>query len=94
MKKAFLYGAGTAAAIVLSMCSTEVLSADSAATKYKVPRLADGTPDLQGVWTNSTATPFERSVDVHVSHLRKKLEHKDRELIRTVRGVGYLFCPE
>jgi two-component system response regulator CpxR len=40
------------------------------------------------------ATPFERSVDVHVSHLRKKLERKDRELIRTVRGVGYLFCPE
>ena len=40
------------------------------------------------------ATPFERSVDVHVSHLRKKLERKDRELIRTVRGIGYLFCPE
>jgi len=27
---------------------------------YKVPRQADGTPDLQGVWTNSTATPVER----------------------------------
>jgi hypothetical protein len=26
-----------------------------------VPRLADGTPDLQGVWTNATATPLERS---------------------------------
>jgi two-component system, OmpR family, response regulator CpxR len=38
------------------------------------------------------ATPFERSVDVHVSHLRKKLEQADGELIRTVRGVGYLFC--
>jgi len=33
-------------------------------------------------------------VRVQVRHLRKKLEHKDRELIRTVRGVGYLFCPE
>jgi two-component system response regulator CpxR len=43
---------------------------------------------------NRKATPFDRSIDMHVSHLRKKLERKDRELIRTVRGVGYLFCPE
>jgi len=37
------------------------------------------------------STPFDRSIDVHVSHLRKKLDSK-RELIRTVRGVGYQFC--
>src|SRR5262249_30535402 len=37
------------------------------------------------------ATPFDRAVDVHISHLRKKLE-SDRVLIRTVRGVGYQFC--
>ncbi len=35
---------------------------------------------------------FERSVDVHVSHLRKKLGDSARRprLIKTVRGVGYL----
>ncbi len=49
---------------------------------------------LSAVLYQREATPFERSVDVHVSHLRKKLERKDRELIRTVRGVGYLFCAE
>jgi len=49
---------------------------------------------LAAVLYQREATPFERSVDVHVSHLRKKLERKDRELIRTVRGIGYLFCPE
>ncbi|MBI4821175.1 MAG: response regulator transcription factor [Deltaproteobacteria bacterium] len=34
---------------------------------------------------------FERSVDVHVSHLRKKLgdDSKSPALIKTVRGVGY-----
>ncbi|MBI1356393.1 MAG: response regulator [Acidobacteria bacterium] len=36
------------------------------------------------------ANPFDRSVDVHVSHLRKKLGG-DRPLIKTVRGVGYQF---
>jgi two-component system response regulator CpxR len=40
------------------------------------------------------ATPYERSVDVHVSHLRKKLEQSERALIRTVRGVGYMFPEE
>jgi two-component system response regulator CpxR len=49
---------------------------------------------LSAVLYQREATPFERSVDVHVSHLRKKLEAKDRELIRTVRGVGYLFRAE
>lgn len=36
------------------------------------------------------ATPFDRSVDMHISHLRKKLE-TDKPLIKTVRGVGYQF---
>ena len=36
------------------------------------------------------ATPFDRSVDMHISHLRKKLEG-DKPLIITVRGVGYQF---
>ena len=40
------------------------------------------------------STPYERSVDVHVSHLRKKLEHGNDSMIRTVRGVGYLFSAD
>jgi two-component system response regulator CpxR len=36
------------------------------------------------------ATPYDRFLDVHISHLRKKLEG-GRNLIRTVRGVGYVF---
>jgi two-component system, OmpR family, response regulator CpxR len=37
------------------------------------------------------ATPYDRSIDMHVSHLRKKLEH-GTTLIKTIRGVGYQFC--
>jgi hypothetical protein len=30
------------------------------AEAWKVPRTADGKPDLQGIWTNATLTPLER----------------------------------
>jgi DNA-binding response OmpR family regulator len=36
------------------------------------------------------ATPYDRFLDVHISHLRKKL-HNGPHLIRTIRGVGYTF---
>ncbi|HEY1216927.1 MAG TPA: response regulator transcription factor [Bryobacteraceae bacterium] len=48
--------------------------------------------DLAKFLYNRQANPLERALDVHVSHLRKKLD-RDRNLIRTVRGVGYLFSP-
>ncbi len=38
-------------------------------------------------------TAYDRSLDVHISHLRKKLE-RGHALIRTVRGVGYVFAAE
>ena len=41
---------------------------------------------------NRKATPFDRSMDMHISHLRRKLEASGRTLIKTVRGVGYQFC--
>ena len=40
---------------------------------------------------NRKATPFDRSIDMHISHLRKKIEHGET-IIKTIRGVGYQFC--
>ncbi|HKP46035.1 MAG TPA: response regulator transcription factor [Pyrinomonadaceae bacterium] len=39
-------------------------------------------------------SPFDRSIDMHISNLRKKLGHQvgDIERIRTVRGVGYIYA--
>ena len=34
----------------------------------------------------------DRAVDVHVSHLRRKLGDDPPRLICTVRGVGYMFA--
>ena len=42
------------------------------------------------------AQAFDRSIDVQVSRLRRKIETDPREpaLIKTVRGGGYLFTPK
>lgn len=39
---------------------------------------------------------FDRSVDVHISHLRHKLgdDSRNPRLLKTVRGVGYMLAPE
>lgn len=35
--------------------------------------------------------PYDRSIDMHVSNLRKKIaEHSEHERIKTVRGAGYV----
>ena len=42
---------------------------------------------------NRTLEIFDRSIDVHVSSLRKKLGHtlENRERIKTIRSIGYLY---
>lgn len=39
-------------------------------------------------------SPFDRSIDMHVSKLRRKLGDSEAEMehIKTVRGVGYIFA--
>jgi len=41
-----------------------------------------------------SASPFDRSIDMHISNLRKKLGHQfaGTERIKTVRGVGYIYA--
>jgi len=48
--------------------------------------------ELTAALHQAAPTPFDRSLDVHVSHVRKKLGPAG-ERIRTVRGVGYQFGP-
>ena len=37
------------------------------------------------------ASPYDRALDVHISHLRRKLA-SGGEMIRTIRGIGYVFA--
>lgn len=40
--------------------------------------------------------PFDRSIDVQMARLRKKIEHDPKvpERLKTVRGTGYVFTPK
>jgi len=48
--------------------------------------------DLAGV---RGSEPFDRSIDVRVARIRRKVERDPEkpELIRTMRGIGYMFVP-
>ena len=48
--------------------------------------------ELMEMLNHRKATSFDRSIDMHVSHLRKKFAAK-ADLIKTLRGEGYQFCP-
>jgi two-component system, OmpR family, response regulator CpxR len=49
--------------------------------------------DLMQSVLNRALSPYDRSIDVHISKLRKKLgsDISGMERIKTVRGVGYLY---
>jgi two-component system response regulator CpxR len=51
-----------------------------------------GRDEVSAVLYQRKSTAYERSLDVHVSHLRKKIEKSGLQLIRSVRGVGYIFA--
>ena len=64
-------------------------AAKLAAENWTVPRLADGHPDLQGIWTNKSVTPFERPVELGnkefftpeeaKAYMAKALERSDKD---------------
>jgi two-component system, OmpR family, response regulator CpxR len=47
--------------------------------------------ELMETFYNRKATAFDRSIDMHISHLRKKLGEEGNR-IKTIRGVGYQFA--
>jgi DNA-binding response OmpR family regulator len=55
-----------------------------------------GREQLVDMVRGSSDEAFDRSIDVHISHLRAKLNDDSRapKLLKTVRGVGYMLVGE
>lgn len=69
--------------LLATLAALAVSSATAA--DYKAPRLNDGTPDLQGVWTNATQTPLERPAELGT---RRALTKDEAEAIeKKARGA-------
>lgn len=51
--------------------------------------------DLMDRMHGRSAGPFDRAIDVQIGRLRRKIEINPAqpELIKSVRGAGYLFTP-
>ncbi len=60
------------------------------------PRRVLNRDQLLDMARGRAAIPFDRSIDVQVGRLRRKIEEdpKNPVLIKTVRGGGYMFTPE
>jgi DNA-binding response OmpR family regulator len=45
--------------------------------------------------SNRAWDPFDRSIDIRISRIRRKIEPNPEkpEVIRTVRGIGYVYDP-
>ncbi len=63
MKERYLVFLGAIAAVVVLVAPLSA-AGQSAAKTWTPPRTPDGQPDLQGIWTNPTITPFERPVEL------------------------------
>ena len=60
------------------------------------PRRVVSRDELMDATAGRDWEPFDRSIDVHISNLRRKIDPdpKQPSLIRTVRGAGYMFVPQ
>ncbi|WP_119678319.1 response regulator [Indioceanicola profundi] len=81
----------TGAEVVLTAGEYELLVALASR-----PRRVLSRDDLLEITRGRSAGPFDRSIDVQISRLRRKIEPDpaDPTIIKTVRSGGYIFSPE
>jgi len=85
---------GSAAGQASSPIAKAITAKTSTAGKtWMPPRTADGTPDLQGVWTNNTVTPLERPKELagkefYTEEELQALAKQERERLDKIEAEG------
>jgi hypothetical protein len=73
------FSASTAALVVALVGALPAPAQVAGPKKWTVPRTADGQPDLQGIWSNATITPFERPKELAGKEFFSEQEAADYE---------------
>ncbi|HXH01882.1 MAG TPA: response regulator [Candidatus Competibacteraceae bacterium] len=93
---------------VLDLDTHRLIGADGAeipltSMEYELLRVFSTRPnrvlsrdDILNLTQNRDWDPFDRSVDIRIARIRRKIEDDpaNPRIIRTVRGAGYMFVPE
>ena len=79
----------TAAPGVVSTVAAQARASDA---EWEVPRTPDGHPDLQGNWTNSTLTPFEREEGRGPVFTWEEVEEMERPSAECPPNPGTVEC--
>jgi hypothetical protein len=84
--------AASIAIAIVSLCATQAAPSREQAAAAGVPLMADGKPDLQGIWTGGTLTPFERPAQLTDTafHPASDLEARNREASQAFWASGHV----
>ena len=97
----YRFGGWTIDFSAIDVCAEDGTSANLTTAEFKLLEAFVRNPGrtlsrdrLVDVMSDRSWGPMDRSIDLHISHLRKKIETdpKKPELIKTVRGFGYVFA--
>src|SRR5436190_18972686 len=93
MGRRSLTGLAARAAVIMIALLAQTPAAGQTAGKTWTPRTADGKPDLQGIWTDNTLTPFERpkslgTKEFYTDEARADLTKRAHEAVQGERAEG------